>query len=303
MERPVVLGVDVSSARLDVVVGSSGEAHQFGNDADGCAALVGLAQRGGVTLVVMEKRDGGRQRRAWLVLSAAGLSVLVVNPRKVRNFAQAMGRLAKTDRVDALVLGAFRSGAVTLGDPRSRTGARHPGRLADGSARPGRGEDGHAQSCPRDVRPTASVHLERAAKSLAGEIAAIDESIASAMAEIPEAKEAADRYKTVPGSVTGWPPYLSVSSPSWVCSIAARLPLWSASRPSTTTAASTRASAGFGAGAARREPPSTAALVATWFNPVIREHYARLLLQRNKPKKVALVVCMRKLLSNTQLNE
>ena len=296
MERPVVLGVDVSSARLDVVVGSSGEAHQFGNDADGCAALVGLAQRGGVTLVVMEA-TGGLERRAWLVLSAAGLAVAVVNPRKVRNFAQAMGRLAKTDRVDALVLarfGAALSPSVTL--------VPEPGRDTLAALLTARRGLVEARTAMRNrVRatydPTASVHLERAAKSLAGEIAAIDESIASAMAEIPEAKEAADRYKTVPGVgdglaavLVGELPELGVLDRREIAALVGIAPF---NDDSGKHKGKRRIWGGRGE---VRTLLYMAALVATRFNPVIREHYARLL-QRNKPKKVALVACMRKLLT------
>lgn len=296
MERPVVLGVDVSSARLDVAVGSSGEAHQFGNDADGCTALVGLAQRGGVTLVVMEA-TGGLERRAWLVLSAAGLAVAVVNPRKVRNFAQAMGRLAKTDRVDALVLARFGEALSP-----SATLVPEPGRDTLAALLTARRGLVEARTAMRNrVRatydPTASAHLERAAKTLAEEIAAIDGSIASAMAEIPEAKEAADRYKTVPGVGDGLAAVLVGELPELGLldrrEIAALVGIAPFNDDSGKHKGKRRIWGGRGE---VRTLLYMAALVATRFNPVIREHYARML-QRNKPKKVALVACMRKLLT------
>src|SRR5256885_9735950 len=101
-----VVGIDVSNAILDVAVLPSGELLQFANDGNGIDALASKLKSAPVDLVVMEA-TGGYETAVASALVAAGLRVAVVNPRQVRDFAKATGRLAKTDRIDAQVIGAF----------------------------------------------------------------------------------------------------------------------------------------------------------------------------------------------------
>lgn len=100
------IGIDVSKAVLDVHVLPSGEAWSAANDSAGIARLVKRLGRMKDALVVMEA-TGGYQHEAAVELSSAGAAVAVVNPRQVRDFAKATGVLAKTDRVDALILARF----------------------------------------------------------------------------------------------------------------------------------------------------------------------------------------------------
>jgi len=103
----VNVGIDVSKARLDVHVLETKENAAFENSEDGIGQLVKWVQeRGGVTLVVMEA-TGGYERAAFLSLSSAKVPVARVNPRQVRDFAKALGKLAKTDSIDARVLALF----------------------------------------------------------------------------------------------------------------------------------------------------------------------------------------------------
>jgi len=101
-----VLGVDVSKDWLDVAVESHGSVQRLGNDAEGCKALVSLARETEAQRITLEA-SGGYQTRLVAVLLEAGLPVVVVNPRQVREYARATGRLAKTDRIDARILCAF----------------------------------------------------------------------------------------------------------------------------------------------------------------------------------------------------
>jgi len=101
-----VVGIDVSKAVLDVAVLPDGEVLQFGNDADGIERLGAKLSAATVDLVVMEA-TGGYETAVATVLVGAGLRVAVVNPRQIRDFAKATGRLAKTDRIDARVIAAF----------------------------------------------------------------------------------------------------------------------------------------------------------------------------------------------------
>jgi transposase len=96
-------GIDVSKARLDVAVRPSGEAWQSSHDETGSAALVDRLQVLAPRLIVLEA-TGGLERHVRATLAVAGFSVAVLNPRHVRDFAKATGRLAKTAAVDAAVL-------------------------------------------------------------------------------------------------------------------------------------------------------------------------------------------------------
>ena len=103
------VGIDVSKASLDVCIQQDkrGLQHwQVANDDAGVAQLV-QRLRGLPSCCVAMEATGGLERLCATQLATAGLSVAVVNPRQVRDFARASGRLAKTDRIDAAVLAAF----------------------------------------------------------------------------------------------------------------------------------------------------------------------------------------------------
>jgi len=102
-----VVGIDVAKAHVDVwVLGAKLEVQRFDNDADAHSALAAALKPLGVALVVMEA-TGGYEATLACALQAAGLPVAVVNPRQARDFAKSMGRLAKTDRIDARMLAEF----------------------------------------------------------------------------------------------------------------------------------------------------------------------------------------------------
>jgi transposase len=106
MSAPVLyVGIDVSKGCLDGAC-RPGESFQAGNDADGIRGLVERLRRLPVALIVLEA-TGGRELAAVAALAAAGLPVAVVNPRQVRDFARAVGRLAKNDKIDAEILARF----------------------------------------------------------------------------------------------------------------------------------------------------------------------------------------------------
>lgn len=98
-----ICGVDVSSDRLDARVGGDGPELGVANTAEGIGELAEFCTTHGVDLVVMEA-TGGYERLAFSLLWEAGIACAVVNPRAVRRFAEAMGYLEKTDRIDAGVI-------------------------------------------------------------------------------------------------------------------------------------------------------------------------------------------------------
>jgi transposase len=91
--------VDVSSASLEARIGREGAAARFSNDAEGIAELADFCHGHQVELVAVEA-TGGYEQQAFAQLSEAGLLVAILNPRAVRQFAQSMGRLEKTDKID-----------------------------------------------------------------------------------------------------------------------------------------------------------------------------------------------------------
>lgn len=105
-QQQVVVGVDVSKATLDVAVLPSSDEFQVGNDAAGIEVLSKRLKAANAHLVVMEA-TGGYETALATALIGSGFRVAVVNPRQIRDFAKATGRLAKNDRIDAQVIAAF----------------------------------------------------------------------------------------------------------------------------------------------------------------------------------------------------
>src|SRR5690349_15780339 len=99
-------GIDVSKARLDVASSTDEQVRSFSNDGAGLDELVRDLTARAPRLIVLEA-TGGLERALVAQLLAARLPVAVVNPRQVRDFAKALGRLAKTDALDARVLAQF----------------------------------------------------------------------------------------------------------------------------------------------------------------------------------------------------
>jgi transposase len=96
----IICGVDVASSSLEVGLGRQGPSSRFANTSEGIAALAAFCHTHQVDLVAMEA-TGGYEQQAFAQLSEQGLGVAILNPRSVRQFAQSMGRLEKTDLIDA----------------------------------------------------------------------------------------------------------------------------------------------------------------------------------------------------------
>jgi transposase len=100
------VGIDVSKLKLEVAIRPSGERFGVGNDEEGLRELVKRLQELRPERIVMEP-TGGYERAALTELVRAGLPLVVVNARQMRDFAKATGRLAKTDSIDADVIAHF----------------------------------------------------------------------------------------------------------------------------------------------------------------------------------------------------
>lgn len=110
-----VVGIDVSKQALDFFIRPTGEQGQCTNDSAGIVSLVKVLQEASPDLVIVEA-TGGFEMEAVIAVAHAGMHIAAVNPRQVRDFAKALGRLAKTDAIDAEVLAHF--GEVTKPEPK-----------------------------------------------------------------------------------------------------------------------------------------------------------------------------------------
>ena len=102
----MICGVDVSSVSLEARIAPTGPSGSFPNTAEGIRELIAFCRQQDVELVAMEA-TGGQERQAFALLWAQKLPVALLNPRSVRRFAQGMGLLEKTDRIDAGVIAWF----------------------------------------------------------------------------------------------------------------------------------------------------------------------------------------------------
>jgi len=102
----IICGVDVCSVDLQARIGCDGQECCFPNTTEGIAGLADFCRQHGVELVAMEA-TGGYEKQAFSQLWALGLAVAILNPRSVRRFAEGMGLLEKTDRIDAGVIAWF----------------------------------------------------------------------------------------------------------------------------------------------------------------------------------------------------
>ena len=105
MSQPIFVGIDVAKDTVEVAC-SDASSQSFTNNEAGHAKVLRWLARKSVALLVLEA-TGGYEQACAVALAAAGLPVSVLNPRQARDFARAMGRLAKTDRIDAGVLAEF----------------------------------------------------------------------------------------------------------------------------------------------------------------------------------------------------
>lgn len=108
MSENIFVDIDVAKASLDVAFGVTGKVITFSNTPEGHDSLSAALASYEVTLVVLEA-TGNYEVPVACVLQAAGLPVAIINPRQARNFAKAMGNLAKTDRIDAQALAQLAS--------------------------------------------------------------------------------------------------------------------------------------------------------------------------------------------------
>jgi transposase len=297
--REVFVGIDVGKDRLDVHMRPLGQHLVAGNDPARLAELVARLEALAPRLIVLEA-SGGYERAAAIALIERGLPVAVVNPRQTRRFAQAIGRLAKTDKIDAAVLAHFAE-AVR---PAARAVAEGAiGQLQTLLARRRQlvvMKNAEKQRLGKADDPVTRRSFKAMLTSLDKQLLVIDKAIGRLIEADPALAQKLERLKSVPGigevsarTLIAELPELGRASRHEIAALTGVAPI---SRDSGRFRGKRRIQGGR---VEVRAPLYMATLVAIRHNPAIRPFYRRL---RNagKPAKVALVACMRKLL--TMLN-
>ncbi len=293
MTAPRFAGLDVGKDHLDLHVRPDGTAVRFADDGAGLAAAVARLAALGVERIGAGA-TGGYEAPAVAALAAAGLPVVVVNPRQVRDFARATGRLAKTDALDAAVLAEFAAAIRPPVRPLPDADARA---LAALVAR--RRQLVEMRTAEQNRLGLAAPGV---ARSLRDHIAWLDRQLdkvgrelAAAVAASPVWRAKDDLLRGVPGvgpvvscTLLAELPELGAVSGRRIAALAGVAPVADDSGRHR----GARAIAGGRAGA--RSGLYMACLSAVRYNPVLRAVYARLR-AAGKPAKVALVAAMRKL--------
>jgi transposase len=294
--EPGFVGIDVGKACLDVHVHPSGVAFRVSRDP---AGLDDLINRLGVVfpaLIVLEA-TGGYERVVVAALAGASLPVVVVNPRQIRDFARATGRLAKTDRLDAQIIARFAAVITPKERPLPDAAARH---LAELIARRRQLVEMITTETTRlhqvmqpAVRARVQAHLEW----LNQELKAFDSDLDTAVRASPAWRERVTLLTSVPGvgattarTLIAELPELGTIDRRGIAALAGLAPV---AHDSGQSRGSRRIRGGR---ATVRSALFMAAWIGTRWNPVLKTTYQRLL-AAGKPRKVALVACMRKLLT------
>lgn len=289
------VGIDISKEWLDVHL-LDGFTDRCQNTADGLQGLIQRLSDCDVERIVLEA-TGGYERLAVAELAAAGLPIVVVNPRQVRDFAKALGKLAKTDRIDAEVLARFaqavRPELRPLRDEAQQklreTLARRAQLIGMRTMEGNRLKQAHGKSIRANVESVVAFLDER--------LEALDKDLDQLIKDSPAWQEKTDLLKSVPGigdqtarTLVAELAELGSTSRQQIAALVGVAPMNRDSgllrgRRST-----------IGGRATVRRVLYMATLVATRCNSVIRAYYQKLL-AAGKQKKVALVACMRKMLS------
>jgi transposase len=290
------VGIDVSKATLDVAFGSEGEVIQVANDEGGIADLAIRLVKAGPALVVMEA-TGGYEGLVAAALAGQKMPVAVVNPRQVRDFARSTGTLAKTDRIDARVLAHF--GEAIKPEPRPLP-TPEAKELEEFLSRRRQIVD----MLTMEKNRLSMASTERMKKSLKKHIAWLEEALRRADDDVDKAikaspawREQEDLLRSVPGigpvsarTLLAELPELGSLNRKKIAALVGVAPL----NRDSGTLQGTRSC--WGGRARVRQVLYMAALAAVRGNPIIRSMY-RALRSRGKKHKVALVACMRKLLT------
>ena len=293
-QESTYVGIDVAKANVDVAVRPTDDRWESTRDEAGVRQLVSRLKALEPVMVLLEA-SGGLELPLVAALAAEAVPVVVVNPRQVRDFARATGKLAKTDALDAGVLAHFAEAVQPPVRPlrdaetqalNSLVARRHQMMAMLVS------EKNRLNSAAVPVRPSIEGHISWLEQALDD----LDRRLRQVLSQSPVWREKDDLLRTVPGvgeqlsfTLLAYLPELGTLDRRQIAALVGVAPF---NRDSGTLRGKRTV---WGGRARVRAALYMGALVASRFNPVIRDFYQRLL-AAGKPKKLALTACMRKLL-------
>ncbi len=294
-DSSVFVGIDVSKEELDIATNENGKGWMVSNDVAGIATLTTQLQSLQPELIVVES-TGGYEAPLVAELYAIGLPIARVNPGRVREFAKSVGQLAKTDQIDARVLVRFAQAVhpavVQLPSAETQALAALVGRRRQ-LIEMLTAEKNRLGTAPLSVQERIEKHLAW----LQSELQALNQEIEDEIDRHPGWQSQTDILRSAPGigGVTAMTmiaelPELGQLNRKQIAALVGIAPV---NRDSGRKRGKRRTQGGR---AQVRSVLYMATLTATRHNPVIRSFYQRLL-ANGKEKKVALVACMRKLLT------
>lgn len=291
----IYVGVDVSKDRLDVHVRPTGEVFAVSRDGEGLAVLIARLQPLGPRLVAVEA-TGGFESIVAAAIGGAGLPLVVVNPAQVRHYAQAVGRRAKTDAVDAEVIACFAQ--ATRPEPRPLPDAATQ-LLAELVARRRQivvmmaAERQRAERLPVRLRKSCA----RVIRVLESELAALDAEIDTTVRGSPAWRAKEDLLASVPGVGSITARTLLAELPELGTLDRRRIASLVGVAPHPRQSGRWRGKAFISGGRSTvRAALFVATMAAVRHNPAIRAFRLKLI-AAGKPKMVAMIACVRKLLT------
>jgi transposase len=294
-QSEVFIGIDVARDSLELASRPTGEQWQVANDLAGISTLVPRLRSMRPTLIVLEA-TGGLELPVLAALASSGLPVVAVNPRQVRDFAKATGKLAKTDAIDARVLAHFADGVRPTVRPLADAATRKLGALVTRRRQLVdmlTAEENRRKTADTTIRDGIQEHISWLRKQLKD----VDKELSLAIRNSSLWREQEDLLRSMKGvgpivsaTLLADLPELGTLNRKQIAALAGLAPLnhdsgtWRGKRTI------------WGGRATVRAALYMAALVGSRYNPVLRDLYTRLLAV-GKTKKVALTACMRKLLT------
>jgi transposase len=290
----IFVGVDISKTQLDVALRPSEEQWTVPHDSPSIEAAVERLRKVQPERIVLEA-TGGLERPLVRALVAAGLPVIVANPRQVRDFARATGRLAKTDRLDALVLARFAETVQPVVRPQPDEATQALSALLSRRRQLLEmltAEKNRLQTASKPVQKRIAAHITW----LTAELKRVDAELDETIRQSPVWRAQEDLLQSVPGigrvmsrTLLADLPELGTLTHRQIAALVGVAPL---NRDSGTMRGARRI---WGGRSSVRAVLYMTTFAATQWNPVIRGFYERLR-RAGKAHKVALVACMRKLL-------
>jgi transposase len=294
-DEKLFVGIDVGKYHVEIALSDEGEVSRFKNDDEGIDGVLELLKGRNVGLVVLEA-TGGYERQILASLLGAGIPAVAVNPRQARDFAKGMGKLEKTDAIDARMLSKF---AAAVRPPvRPRVSAELE-EVQDWLTRRRQliemlvAEKNRTQHAKHGVLKSIREHIEWLKKRIRDS----EKDLRDILSHAPEWNAEVELLDSIKGvgrttalTIMAAVPELGTLNRKKIAKLVGVAPLC---RDSGTLRGKRTC---WGGRADARACLYMAALVAVRFNDTIRSFYRRLL-AAGKPKKLALVACMRKLLT------